>query len=879
MKKLLIPHFLKWAIGLLLLLIMLIGVAPTLAHQLQRNGQPDFSGVSQAAANGNAVVELRETHLDVTYFAKNGRMDGVTLTPTGLHLAEGESRGSYTSGIIHSPLAFTTDIVPLWEVEVEQAEFRVETRLTFDNGASWTEWQENPEAFYPVRDNLHGGHLIWVGRNLTALQFRVTLFNNAMGTSSHFKNLTLVFSDTSQGPNDSEIAGQMSGASTTGSICPPQKPPVVSRTHWGCPDGQHSPRRLPLYHPVTHVIIHQAETPNHTDPYYNWASWVRSVWNYHTNVLGWGDVGYNYLIDPNGVIYEGRAGGDDVVGIHDRHNYGSMAIGFLGCYGGCDDPALNVAEPDQMILDEAANLIAWKLGQKDIDPFSSGPYGHLPNVPVIAGGQDVAPTTSPGDSLYIKLPELRAMTAEKIKCELQTCQITGFEFDKEIYNTGETIDMNIWLADSQGMPLIDAQVEAKLTRHPLTVQPLTELLADGPADDNFLLTDEGWGKYVGHYAQTESVGAYHFTFTARDPTGERFLSCIASPAPVVVVDNTTPVPPSATPTPTITPGTPFPSPTPTPSPSSTGIAPTATPTATPSPTPTPDITGPIVKVIPENLIIPVRTTQETTAINIENVSNLAAVHIEVVYDPNVLQVLDANEKKEGVQVWVNDAFANGFIAKNIVDSINGRITVAVTLIGSDKIDGNSNLITVDWQPKTVGVSNIVLENLILANVNGQVIPFTPQHGRAEVVDDHAGTSGVVTLQGRTKHSGILVTNSAGQQTQTQDDGSFFVTGNDTLKFQFPGYLSAQANVRVGLELSQIDNGAAFQTSHLEEIILLAGDINADDVIDILDLAYIASAYASANPTANLNADSVVDIFDLVIAAGNYGKHSRVEDWK
>ena len=56
-----------------------------------------------------------------------------------------------------------------------------------------------------------------------------------------------------------------------------------------------------MYQPVTHIIIHQTETPNNVGPYQDWAGWVRSVWNYHANVLRWGDVGYNYLVDPNTV--------------------------------------------------------------------------------------------------------------------------------------------------------------------------------------------------------------------------------------------------------------------------------------------------------------------------------------------------------------------------------------------------------------------------------------------------------------------------------------------------------------------------------------------------------------------------------------------------
>ena len=107
------------------------------------------------------------------------------------------------------------------------------------------------------------------------------------------------------------------------------KPAVVSRTSWGCPDGQGS-GWTPQYTTVTHLIVHHSATANTSS---DWAATVRSIWNFHTNDRGWGDVGYNYLIDPNGVIYEGRAGGDNVIGAHfSCQNGGTMGVCMLGTF-------------------------------------------------------------------------------------------------------------------------------------------------------------------------------------------------------------------------------------------------------------------------------------------------------------------------------------------------------------------------------------------------------------------------------------------------------------------------------------------------------------------------------------------------------------------
>jgi hypothetical protein len=152
----------------------------------------------------------------------------------------------------------------------------METRLSLD-GYTWSGWVQNPEAFYPVRNNLHSGHVIWADGSQAALQFRVTLRSGQTGVSPTLNSLTLTFSDTSNGPTDAAIAAKMSASGQTAGNSCPAAPKVVSRNNWGCPDGQNSPRRPPVYTPVTHIIIHQAETPNSTRPYQNWAGWVRSV--------------------------------------------------------------------------------------------------------------------------------------------------------------------------------------------------------------------------------------------------------------------------------------------------------------------------------------------------------------------------------------------------------------------------------------------------------------------------------------------------------------------------------------------------------------------------------------------------------------------------
>ncbi|MBE7471031.1 MAG: hypothetical protein DPW09_35830 [Anaerolineae bacterium] len=832
------------------------GAGQTSAHPPQQEGdQPAFVGAAQSSPDGSATIVSQEAHLDAAYLGANGQLEGLEVTTAGLSLASGLTAGSYTSGVIHSPLAFTTDMVPLWGVDLpEGTSLRLETRLSSDGGASWSEWVENPEAFYPVRDDLRSGNLIWVDAAQAALQFKITLSSSSLDFGPTLRSVTLVMNDTSQGPTDGQIASQMAATAAVAQTCPITRPTVVSRETWGCPGGRFSSPRPPVYAPVTHIILHQSETPNQPQPYQGYAGWVRSIWNFHANVLWWGDIGYNYLIDPNGVIYEGRAGGDDVIGIHDTHNRGSMAIGFIGCYGNCDDRRLGVAPFHQPMFDSAVELIAWKLNQKGIDPLSSATYDGLPNIPVIAGGRDVTWTTSPGDNIYNRIPELRTKAAERInRCTgpTQACQITSVIFGRESYNIGDTIEFTVRLADYQSLPLVGATVTATRT--------ISQAAAGAQASTGFGFVDRA-GEYDGTDSDTTAPGLYNYTFTASDPTGQRFLQCSATASVPVNGDGGA----TATPTPTATS---------TPTATPTGTPPTITPTPTDTPTPTPTTTPPtgvILRVNPANLVIPICNDQGSASVQVDNVADLLGVELRLRYNPAVAQVIDANPARDGVQVTAGSSFSSGFIAQNTVDTTNGVISFAAITLGST-INGSAELIRVDWQPIAAGSAPLTLENVLLADNNADPIPFTPQNGQLEVSANCDNVSGVVALQGRTDHSGIVIA-AGGQQIQTGADGTFSVSGAGSLSFSHPGYLSAQADAQALLAQNLSSTGQAVSLGRLT---LLAGDLNADNRIDILDLTTIARHYNSADTLADLNADGTVNLLDLVLAAGNYGRQGPI----
>jgi hypothetical protein len=188
-------------------------------------------------------------------------------------------------------------------------------------------------------------------------------------------------------------------------------PTIVSREAWGCPDGENA-RVPPTYTKVTHLIVHHTGDSWPNDDY---PAWIRAIWAFHVFGNKWDDIGYNYLIDPNGVIYEGRAGGDGVLGAHfSCQNGGTMGVSLLGTFS-------NVA-PAEAAVDSLEVLLAWRAAALGLDPLGlSWHRGMGLNLPVIASHRDgnSSPTSCtitecPGDQLYALLPAIRQSAADRI---------------------------------------------------------------------------------------------------------------------------------------------------------------------------------------------------------------------------------------------------------------------------------------------------------------------------------------------------------------------------------------------------------------------------------------------------------------------------------
>lgn len=130
---------------------------------------------------------------------------------------------------------------------------------------------------------------------------------------------------------------------------------------------------------------------------------VRALYQYHAGTLGWGDIGYHYIIDEDGTIYEGRAGGANVVGGHAYcANVGTLGIVLLGNF--------EVEEPSQIQVLSLQWLLKELVDRYNLNPRNPTLF-HGESKEIIVGHRDVVSTACPGYFLAGVLDQVRRNVA------------------------------------------------------------------------------------------------------------------------------------------------------------------------------------------------------------------------------------------------------------------------------------------------------------------------------------------------------------------------------------------------------------------------------------------------------------------------------------
>lgn len=180
-------------------------------------------------------------------------------------------------------------------------------------------------------------------------------------------------------------------------------PPVISQQLWRAGLNPPVPGRSAT--PTHHCIVHHSAGNTHDTDF---TRVVRGYYVYHTTVNGWDDIGYNYLVAPNGDVYAGRdpekAGirQDNVLGAHFcGKNTNTMGVCVIGDY--------TTEEPSAKAMASLTDLLGWKVALDTINPMGNinhpWPAGSL--LPVVAGHRDGCATECPGNRLYARLSGLR----------------------------------------------------------------------------------------------------------------------------------------------------------------------------------------------------------------------------------------------------------------------------------------------------------------------------------------------------------------------------------------------------------------------------------------------------------------------------------------
>jgi hypothetical protein len=141
-----------------------------------------------------------------------------------------------------------------------------------------------------------------------------------------------------------------------------------------------------------------------------------AIYHFHRSVRGWNDIGYNFVIDLYGRIWEARAGGVDqpVIGAQaGGYNAVSTGVAVLGTFMD--------SVPSTAALEALERLLAWKLSLHgvpssghvtvEVDPAAAfyTPFrpGARVSLPRVAGHRQGDATSCPGNAFYARLPALR----------------------------------------------------------------------------------------------------------------------------------------------------------------------------------------------------------------------------------------------------------------------------------------------------------------------------------------------------------------------------------------------------------------------------------------------------------------------------------------
>jgi hypothetical protein len=288
-----------------------------------------------------------------------GQMQGSQVVGHGRNaVLQARAGGEFISGTLTLPFP-VTHLGLHWKVRGTSPDALAIAVRAGQSERSWSEWQAlNIEAIadlsttedaIPVHGHADISHsMSETGRyevfaslagfdNARMVQYRVTFPSGDSGLLESMTVTAINSTADTQQASTMEVAKQVTLQNDADIQID-----VITREGWGADEtlrfSNGEKLWTEMYVPTKKVFLHHTATSNN---YSDGAAQVRAIYAYHAQTLGWGDIGYNILVDRFGNIYEGRHGrgdgsareilGDDVVAGHVfAYNYGTTGIAAIG---------------------------------------------------------------------------------------------------------------------------------------------------------------------------------------------------------------------------------------------------------------------------------------------------------------------------------------------------------------------------------------------------------------------------------------------------------------------------------------------------------------------------------------------------------------------
>jgi hypothetical protein len=308
------------------------------------------------------------------------------------------SSGAVRGPVVEAPVTFS---MLGFELPDGVDDLRVRTS---QDGRTWTDWTET-ERFEPDEgpdpgtddgrnDRSHRfAEPVWVEK---ADYFQVEFPDGLDGVTGEMTAEIIDSVGYNGQGSERHVVSSSADAQAT-----PSRPNIISRAQWGADESWAGD---PTYaSDVDMGVVHHTATSNN---YSDARAVIRSMYRYHTQSLGWKDLGYNIVIDRAGNVYEGRKGGLDrgVVGAHaSGFNRGSFGVSVIGNY--------EAANPTQASMRALEDVIAWQSSVYGIHPQGTTDRDGVRRSTIV-GHRQVGQTACPG-RIMNQLQDIRARAAQR----------------------------------------------------------------------------------------------------------------------------------------------------------------------------------------------------------------------------------------------------------------------------------------------------------------------------------------------------------------------------------------------------------------------------------------------------------------------------------